>query len=506
MGVAALGLAGCFGSSDDDSSESATDAGKPKRGGTLTGGLAGGSTTETVDPQNLVIATDDMRAFCLFNGLVEFDLEAQPQLMLAEEITPNMDATEWTIRLRDGVEWHDGRTLSADDVEFSFNRISDPKKPLPGAVLLEPLDMKTIKKLDDRTLRVGCKYPFATLVSTLTQHQLTMVPVDFDVKRPVGTGAFKFESFTPGVESKFVRNDNYWEEGLPYVDEVILTDFNDETSQVNALLGGQVDVVNYLSNTSVETIRSGGAETVINSSGAFQPFTMRVDKAPFDDVRVRQAMRLAVDRPRMQELVFGGEGLLGNDVFGILDELYDKSLPQREQDIEQAKSLLSQAGQSDLRVTLTTGNLAQGTLKAAQILADQAKAAGITIQLDEQPPGNFYGPNYLNWTFAQDLWQTKPYLDQVASSFLPSAPFNEVHWKNDQYAKLAQQARAAIDETRRAELAHELQKIDYEEGGYIIPYFSPTIDGHSKRVQGLGKCLTGFGLCNGTFKAFWFSD
>ena len=509
VGVAALGLAGCFSSSSGTTSTSSkaspTPAGPPKRGGTLRAGLAGGSSTETADPQNNVIATDDMRAFAMFNGLVEFDLDAQPKLMLAEEITPNSTATEWTIRVKDGIEWHDGRTLSADDVMYSINRMMNPKKPLPGAALIRAFDPKTMKKLDKRTLRVKCTFPFATLVSTLTQHQLTMVPVDFDLKKPVGTGPFKFKSFTPGTESRHVRNENYFEEGLPYLDELVLIDFSDETSQVNALLGGQVDVVNYLSHTSVQTIQSGGGKAVVNPSGSYQPFTMRVDKAPFDDVRVRQAMRLAIDRPRMRELVFGGNGFLGNDVFGILDELYDKSLPQRQQDIEQAKSLLKAAGQSDLRVTLTTGDIAQGTVKAAQVLADQVKAAGIDVKLDKQPSGNFYGPNFLQWTFAQDFWQFKPYLDQVASSFLPESPFNEVHWKDDAYAKLAKEAQAAVDKSRRAELAHELQKIDYEQGGYIIPYFAPVIDAHSKKVEGLGRCRTGFGLCNGTFKAFWFN-
>jgi peptide/nickel transport system substrate-binding protein len=501
-----LGAAGLLASHGLLSASGAEAAVTPKRGGTLRAGISGGSPTETLDPQNLVVATDDPRAFCLFNGLSELDVNAQVVLMLAEEITPNATATEWTIRVKPGIEWHDGRTLSADDVAYSLQRVANPKSPLPDAWLIRALNTSAIKKLDARTVRIPCHYPFATLPTTLSQHNLSLVPVDFNPKKPVGTGAFKFKSFTPGVQSTFVRNPNYWETGLPYLDEVVLTDYADETSQVNALLGGQVDVIDYLSIASVATIQSGGGQVVISASGDFDPFTMRVDQAPFTDVRVRQAMRLIVDRPQMRELVFGGHGYLGNDVFSIIDPIYNHALPQRVQDIEQAKSLLKAAGHgSGLTVTMQTGNIAQGTLRAAQVFAQQATAAGVTVNLSNLPVSTFYGPNYTKWTFAQDYWPYYPYFDQVASSFLAGSPFNETHWTSASYGKLLQQAQGTLDVAKRTELAHELQMIDYTQGGYIIPYFAPMIDGHTKYVQGLVPCKTGFPLCNGRFKVFWLS-
>src|SRR5579871_6184501 len=143
-----LGAAGVIASHGLLSASGAEAAVTPKRGGTLRGGISGGSPTETLDPQNLVVATEDPRASCLFNGLSELDVNAHVQLMLAEEITPNATATEWTIRVKPGIEWHDGRTLSADDVAYSLQRVANPKSPLPDAWLIRALDTSAIKKLD----------------------------------------------------------------------------------------------------------------------------------------------------------------------------------------------------------------------------------------------------------------------------------------------------------------------------------------------------------------------
>ena len=157
------------------------------------------------------------------------------------------------------------------------------------------------------------------------------------------------KSFTPGQQSVFVRNPNYWEDGadgkpLPYLDEVVITDYSDETSQVNALISGAVDCIDLLSYESIAPLKAGGQEYLVSDGGSWVPFTMRVDVAPFNEVDVRQAFRLIVNRPQMLEHVFGGYGLVGNDIFAIEDPEYDHAIPQRVQDIEQAKFLLNKHG------------------------------------------------------------------------------------------------------------------------------------------------------------------
>jgi peptide/nickel transport system substrate-binding protein len=332
-----------------------------------------------------------------------------------------------------------------------------------------------------------------------------IIPVDFNPADGVGTGPFKLQSFTPGTQSTFVRYNDYWQTGLPYLDEVVITDYSDATSQVNALLAGEVDVVNLLSADVIAIVESQGKNILVSEGGGWNPFTMRVDVAPFSDVRVRQALRLIVDRPQMLEVLFGGHGTLGNDVFGIWSSDYDHSLPQRHQDIDQAKSLLKAAGQDGLSVQLVSSAIGQATVQAAEVLAQQATAAGIGINVLQVTVDDFFGTNYLKWVFAQDYWYFNFYLPQVSLATLPTSPFNECHFDNPQYDALYQQAIATIDDAKRTELAHEMQLIDYTEGGYIIPFFPPVIDGYGANVNGLIPSKGGLSLNAYDFKQLWLT-
>lgn len=480
-------------------------ANKARRGGTLRAGLSGGTSSDTVDPLNPLNETDYARVYQLYDSLVAMDRDAGPVLALAEEITPNSDATAWTIRLRSGVEFHNGKPLTADDVIYTFQQILDPKAPAAGASAISFVDAGAMKKLDKLTVRVPCKRPFATFYETMPLYYYSIIPVGFDPRHPVGTGPFKFESFTPGVQSTFIRNSNYWQHGLPYVDSVVISDYPDETSQINALLAGQADVVNLLSAPAIAGIRSGGADVVISDGGGWTPFTMRVDQAPFSDVRVRQAFRLIVNRRQMMEVVFGGYGTLGNDVFGIFDPEYDRALPQREQDIAQAKYLLKRAGHEHLSTQIVTGDIAEGVVQAAEVFAQQASAAGVKVAVNKVTPTAFFGPNYLKWTFAQDFWGYYGYLPQVGFATLPASPYNETHWDDPHYIDLYNQALATVDGAKRSEIAHEMQRIDYESGGYIIPYFPPLIDGHTTKVHGVAPAKVGRPLFNYDFKILWLS-
>ena len=170
------------------------------------------------------------------------------------------------------------------------------------------------------------------------------------------------------------RNPDYWQTGKPYVDRIVINNVADETSQINGLISGQFNLIDYLSGSSIASIESGGARVTISQGGSWNPFTMRTDKPPFHDVRVRQAFRLLVDRPAMRDTVFNGHGMIGNDLYAIFDPVYDHSIPQRDQDLEQAKSLLKQAGYEKLTVTLVTSPIAQGVVDSAQVFAQQASA------------------------------------------------------------------------------------------------------------------------------------
>jgi peptide/nickel transport system substrate-binding protein len=233
------------------------------------------------------------------------------------------------------------------------------------------------------------------------------------------------------------------------------------------------------------------------------PFTMRVDQRPFSDVRVRQAMRYIVDRPQMLETLFGGYGKIANDLYGSNDPDYDHSIPQRVQDIPRAKSLLKAAGYENLTTTLVTAPIFAQATGAATVFAQQAKAAGVNVLLDSIPVSTLYGPSYLKWTFAQDFWEPLYYLTMAGESSIATAPYNETHFSNARFTSLYRQALSTLDQNLQREIVHEMQWIEWNEGGYIIPYLTPFLDAHSPKLKGVlpGKELP---LGNLSFKNYWF--
>jgi peptide/nickel transport system substrate-binding protein len=508
LGAAAIGgiaLAGCGSNSGSSTTTSTTSGARgPQRGGTLNVGFTGGSSSDTLNPLSPVANVDYARVNNLFDLLVRMTPDAQPVLYLAEEIEPNADATIWTIRVRKGVTFHNGKDLTADDVLYTFRETLNPKSPGEAAAALHALNPADMKKLDNYTVSLPFSQPIATLVQVLSTNIAPYIfPVGFDVKHPVGTGPFKFESFAAGSQSTFVRNPDYWMSGLPYADTLVITDYSDETSQTNALISGEANLIAGLSSVSITPIKNANKQVLISEGAGWNPFTMRVDTAPFNDVRVRQALRLLVDRQQMLELVFGGYGTLGNDIFGIFAPEYDHSIPQRPHDVEQAKSLLRAAGQEKLAVQLVTSDIAQGVTRMAEVYAQQALAAGVTVTLRDTT--NFFGPNYLKWVFAQDYWDYNYYVPQVADATLSTSPYNECHFNNSRYQSLYNQAQATLDQNHRNEIAHEMQMIDYKEGGYIIPFFLPVIDAHAPNVNGVVAAKSGLSFNNYDFKRVWLS-
>jgi peptide/nickel transport system substrate-binding protein len=426
---------------------------------------------------------------------------------LAEEVTPSADAKEWTVRLRQGLTFHNGKPVTTDDVIFSLKRIVDPKSPGNGAAALAPLDVNAIKAMDARTLRLPMKTPYASFLDQICNiFNFPIVPTDYDPKNPVGTGPFKYQSFTPGQRSVFAKFPDYYLSGLPYLDSITIIDnFASDTAAFNALQGGELDVFSTAPLNLAKQIEGNSALTALVSlPGQWTPFTMRVDKAPFTDNKVRQAMRYIVDRQQLIDLSLDGLGAVGNDVFSQWDPDYDTSL-KRDQDLDKAKSLLKQAGQEGLTVELNTADFAVGVLQAAQVFAEQAKGAGVTVKVNQVPVGTFYGPNYLQWTFAQDFWGYSPYLSQVAQGSLSTAPFNETHWNDAQYVSLYNQANATTDDSKRKELVQEMQKIDFDQGGYIIAAYNKLLDITTSKVHGFEPAGTGIVLGNADWAHAWMS-
>jgi peptide/nickel transport system substrate-binding protein len=360
--------------------------------------------------------------------------------------------------------------------------------------------------MDALTVRVPLTIKNSAFMADVGQYFNGIVPVGYDPKAPVSTSAWKFQSFTPGQQSVFVKNPNYWQKGKPLADQLTIIDFTDDTARINALLSGQIDLADTVPTEQIAQIQGSSSLTLIdNPSGVWLPITMRVDQAPFNDVRVRQAFRLMVNRPQMVAQVLSWHGSVANDLYGRFDPAFDTALPQRQQDIEQAKSLLKQAGQEGMKTTLVTAPVYAGIPEEAQAFAAMASAAGVTVNLNKTDSGTFYGDNYLKWTFAQDFWGPRRYLSQVAQGSLPNSPFNETHWADPEFLKLIAQARAELDDTKRTELIHAAQKIEYDRGGYIIAFFPNFIAAATSKLRGVPAGLQATFLLGPALKDIGFS-
>ena len=491
----------------------------PRRGGTFRLGVAGGSAKDFIDGQTSVTQPDQARVVAIFEPLVTYDKDFRLVFdSLAEEISPERgDASIWTIRVRKGIEFQNGKTLTADDVIYSLRRSVDPKLALFGAATLPSLDPSRMKKLDAQTVRLFLKRKDVTIVDGLALYDGGMVPEGYNPHKvgsahPIGTGPYSLQSFTPGQQSVHVRNPNYWRTGQPYFDEVVIIDFPDDTARVNALLGGQLDAATNVPAAQVALVSGHSGSAVLESPTAqWTPLCMRVDVPPFDDVRVREAMRLIADRPQIVEQALAGHGRIGNDLYAPFDPAYDSALPQRTQDIEKAKSLLKAAGAEGLSVDLQSTNAAVGQNECAEVFAEQARAAGVTVNVKPLDSGAFYGSQYLKWPFSTDFWDARDYLTQVGIGSLATAPYNETHWPDKadaRFGSLYSTALATVDQAKRTELIHEMQSLEYAHGGYLIWGFTNFIDGYSTELQGLVTKdrsvlpLNGFG--NG-YRTIWFS-
>jgi peptide/nickel transport system substrate-binding protein len=504
-GLSAAFLAACASSTTpaDSTSTSTAAAGTAKRGGTLRVGSIG-STADILDTTFSSTDIDQQRNQNVYDSLkyISANLPYQTQYALAESIELNAAATTATVRLRPGVEFHNGKSLTADDLLFTMRRILNPNKPGKAASSFAAVDPGNLKKLDALTVQFNLKSPDSLFAQRWGSASTNIVPTDFNPAKPVGTGPFKVQSFTPGSRSVMVRNPNYWMSGEPYLDEIDIIDFSDNTSRVAALLSGQVDAIDGVDPSDLKQIPSGGFVTQVTKSGFYQPITMRADLAPFNDVRVRQAFRLMVDRPQMIAQAYSGYGQVANDMPFPADPAYP-DLSQRVQDIPQAKSLLKAAGHEGLAVTFTTAPENGGLVATAQVFAQQAAAAGVKVTVSNLTPTS-YDAGFKNWPFTNGYWAANTLGLGYPGRFLKSGGLNDSHWNDPAGAALYADLLKTTDPAKQNTYATQLFQRFYDQGPDIIHSFKNNIDVYSSKFHGFQPFnSTGWALGSWRYRNVW---
>ncbi len=474
-------------------------ADEPKKGGTLRLGISGGSTTDSLDPLTYNNGTAVDIGYQIFNGLIEIDAKQQaiPELLESWEVKPG--AKEWVFNIRKGVTFHNGKSLTADDVLYSINRNrgKDSKSPIAGSLA----GIEELKKLDDHQIQFTLASGNADFLYVLADFHLLVVPDGFtDWSKPIGTGAFTLESWQPGIRAATKRQNNYWKEGRGFVDAVELTVIADSAARMNALIAGQVDVIDRVDKKAVDLLKTASTLSLLQSPAGWHGImAMMLDKDPYTNKDLRQALRHAMDREQALKTLFNGYGSVANDQpVPKFDPYFNSELPQRGYDPDKAAFHFKKAGLSGAKIELSTSDAAfVGAVDMALLLQASAKKAGIDLQVKKEPADGYWDNVWMKAPFSISYWNGRPAATELLGiPYKSDAAWNETHWHSEKFDKLLVDARGETDTAKRRTYIWEMQRMLYEDGGAIIPVFSDFLDGYSGKVKGQAP-HTMFDLCNG---------
>jgi len=508
-------LAACGGANNVSSSSSSAAAGGSSttsaassaavKGGTLK--LALPTPASAVNP----LIVDDAGGLCLLAQTGEFLIFDNNQLltlqpMLATKWTPSKGGAVWTFNLRQGVKFHDGSPLTADDVVYTFQQLANPKNASNALSALGGVLIPAgVVKVDSSTVAFHLEAAngnFPYLVSS-DNYNAIIVPKGTDFakwdKTFIGTGPFKLSAYSQNVSASFTANPDYWG-GAPNLASTEFTFYTSQQPQILALQGGQVDAIVQFVVQGAQSLLNNSSYNIIKlKSSIHRELSMRNDQAPFTDARVRQAIALCLDRPGMVQALLDGDGEVGNDSpFAPKFPSTNTSVPQRTENIAKAKSLLAAAGHpSGFSTNLATEQY-QEIPALAQVIAEAATKIGVTIKLKVETQANYYGKA----TFGNSDWldatmSLVDYGDRGVPNVFLDAPllsagtWNAAHFKNPQYDSLVKQYTAALDLQAQKTIAGKIETLLLDETPLVIPYWIDGLSATTSSVHGVNPTAIG---------------
>ena len=431
--------------------------------------------------------------------------------VLATSWTPNSKADVWTFKIRQNVKFHNGQALTADDVVYTYQLHTNPKGEANAlSAFGGVLTPAGVKKVDDFTVEFHLSAPngnFPYLTSS-DNYNMIILPKGYDPAKWqstfLGTGPFKLGSYTPKSGATFTRNESYWgKKALPSSTQ--FTFYDTQNPMILGLTGGTIDVVGQFAVAGAQELLTGSYNIIKLKSSAHRQLSMRNDKAPFTDPRVRQAIALTLDRPAIVKALFQGFADVGNDSpFAPVYPSTNTSVAQRTKDIAKAKSLLAAAGHgSGFSTQLVTENFVE-IPQYAQIVAQSAKEIGVNIGLKVESSSQYYGKA----TFGNSDWldATMSLVDYghrgVPNVFLTSpletynaktgtGTWNAAHFANAQYDKLVAQFIAASDLGTQKTLAGQIETLLLAQTPIIFGYFYNYLTATTKGVTGVYPTAVG---------------
>lgn len=449
--------------------------GAPKKGGVFRIGMGHGSTTDGYDPglwEQLYVETF---AAARVNYLVEIGADGNLVPELAES-WESADGMTWVFKIREGVSFHSGKPLTPDDVVASLNYHRGDAATSAVKPSFEPV---TDIKADGQNVVITLNAPNADWPYFMSDYHVPiMASADgkIDPTSSDGTAGYIVESYEPGVQATLNRNPNYWKADRAHFDQIVLLTILDPAARLNALITGEVDVIDQVDPASIGLLESRGVARILSIAGnAHYCFPMDSRSAPFNDNNVRLALKYAFDRQELVDKILGGHGAVSNDnPIGPANRYYFAEMEAKTYDPDKAKFYLKEAGLDKLEVSLAAANAAfSGAVDAAVLMNEKASVAGITINVDRVPDDGYWDNVWMKKPFAASYWGGRPVEDQMFTmAYQTGADWNEGYWSNEAFDKLLVAARSELVDAKRREMYQEMQRIVSFEGSTIIPMYN----------------------------------
>ncbi len=460
---------------------------QPKTGGTLRLSVNQGGTSDTLNPAEANGSQQIMVGWALRNNLTEIGTDNKLKPELATNWSSE-DAQTWVFKLRPGVTFHNGKSLTSDDVIASLNLHRGEESTSGAKALLAGVD--TIAAEGTDTVVVTLSSPNADFPFILSDYHFQIMPVGDDGELDMsgtGTGGYILESWKPGVKTVLKRNPDYWKEGAAHFDTVELLLISDSSAATTALVTGEIDAVQSAEYKTLSLLGRDKNVEIESISGGFHPvFAMQTSQAPFNDNNVRLALKYGVDREALVKQVLRGHGTVANDhPVAPSMPFYDASLEQRAYDPDKAKFHLKEAGLDSLTIPLSVSDsLFAGAVDAVTLYREHAAPAGIDLEVAREPGDGYWSDVWMKKPFFTSSWGARPVPDMIfATAYSKGGDWNESQFSNDKFQQLMLAARSELDEAKRAQMYGDMQVILRDEGGSVIPFFRNFVYARRADVQ-----------------------
>jgi peptide/nickel transport system substrate-binding protein len=482
--AAALGVTATFANT---MLSSAVRAAGPVKGGVIKAGVVGGESTNSLDPALFMTQVPQIFSKQWGEMIVELAPDGGLEYRIAEEIGASDDAMTWTLKIRDGVEFHNGKTVTAEDVAATLERHSDEKAKSGALGYMKGIE--SIKASGKEVILV-LKEANADLPYLLSDYHLVVQPNGGKDGADAGisAGPYKIAVNEPGVRHGGERFANYWQaDKIGHADQVEIICINDATARTSALQGGQVNMINRVEPKIVDLIKRVPGVTIRNYAGpGHYVFIMHCNTPPFDNIDLRMALKLAIDREEMLDKILRGYGSLGND-FPINNSypLFSDDIEQRKFDPEKAAFHYKKSGHSGPILLRTSEVAFPGAVDATQLFQQSAAKAGITLEIKREPGDGYWAEVWNKQPFSASYWGGRSTQDQMYSTaYISSADWNDTRFLRPDFDKMVLAARAELDETKRKAMYRDMAVMVRDEGGLILPFFNQFIDATGPNVEG----------------------